>query len=95
MAAVSGASSLSKESLQGVKERLSQWESKLAPLTNKQKDSYMSLAAHATQRPMPLDVSNGCFLYRPLLTKAVPMKRPIKDIQRLEECPWQMKHFVC
>ena len=40
-----------------VREKLSQWESKLAPLSDSQKVVIMELSAVASQRPLPEGVS--------------------------------------
>lgn len=39
-----------------LRDKLSQWETYLAPLSEQQKDSYLQLSAAATTRPMPPQV---------------------------------------
>ena len=41
-----------------LRDRLGQWESRLAPLSEKQKDSFMELSSAATFRPLPAEVSH-------------------------------------
>ena len=41
-----------------LRDRLGQWESRLAPLSDKQKDSFMELSSAATFRPLPAEVSH-------------------------------------
>ncbi len=41
---------------QTLRDRLSQWETSLAPLTERQKKSYLELSTIAVSRPMPPDV---------------------------------------
>ena len=54
---------------QTLRDRLSQWEAHLAPLSSRQKDGYLQLSTAATSRPLPpqlaqsqvtLDVSVWC-----------------------------------
>ena len=41
-----------------LRDRLGQWESRLAPLSDKQKDGFMELSSAATFRPLPAEVSH-------------------------------------
>ena len=41
-----------------LRDRLGQWESRLAPLSDKQKDGFMELSSAATFRPLPPEVSH-------------------------------------
>ena len=41
-----------------LRDRLGQWEARLAPLSEKQKDSFMELSSAATFRPLPAEVSH-------------------------------------
>ena len=38
---------------QNLRDKLSQWDSQLAPLSSRQKDGYLQLSAAATSRPLP------------------------------------------
>ena len=40
-----------------IRDRLSQWDSRLAPLSDHQKDSFMQLSSAASFRPTPSHVS--------------------------------------
>lgn len=40
-----------------IRDRLSQWDSRLAPLTDHQKDGFMQLSSAASFRPTPSHVS--------------------------------------
>jgi len=40
-----------------LRDRLGQWDSRLAPRTDKQKDGFMELSSAATFRPFPAEVS--------------------------------------
>lgn len=46
----------SRQKAQNLREKLSQWESQLAPLSERQKDGYLQLSAAATARPLPTQV---------------------------------------
>ena len=46
----------SRMKAQNLRDKLSQWESYLAPLSDQQKDSYLQLSAAATTRPLPPQV---------------------------------------
>ena len=41
-----------------IRDRLSQWDSRLAPLSDHQKDGFMQLSSSASFRPIPSHVSN-------------------------------------
>ena len=41
-----------------LRDRLGQWESRLAPLSDKQRDGFMELSSAATFRPLPAEVSH-------------------------------------
>ncbi len=41
---------------QNVRDKLSQWDSRLAPLSDRQKESFMELSTAATARPFPTQV---------------------------------------
>jgi len=47
----------SRSNSQSVREKLGQWESKLAVLSEAQKDSYTTLSSLALSRPFPDSVS--------------------------------------
>lgn len=42
---------------QNLRDRLSQWEAHLAPLSPRQKDGYLELSTAATSRPLPTQVA--------------------------------------
>ena len=48
---------MSKSKSQSVRDKLGQWDSRLAVLSEGQKESYMSLSSIASTRPMPAAVS--------------------------------------
>ena len=41
-----------------IRDRLSQWDSRLAPLSDHQKDGFMQLSSSASFRPIPSHVSD-------------------------------------
>ena len=46
-----------------VKERLGKWDSKFAPLSEKQVESYMTLMDQCSERPLPTEVF-GFFFFK-------------------------------
>ena len=42
-----------------LRDRLSQWDSRLAPLSDKQKDGFMELSSATTFRPLPTQVGES------------------------------------
>ena len=45
-------------SVESVRDRLSQWDSKLAPLSERQKQGFIEISSAASYRPLPAEVEN-------------------------------------
>ena len=69
------------QAAKSLREKLTAWDSKLdptAPLTEKQKDSFMELNTQSSSRPLPADVNIACLPFCPGVLTSLAAKQTLK-----------------